>query len=360
MAAEQSLLKLLLFCAESQRGAREKGKRKTHEIIEALCSHFSLQLYVDASPSGINYMISGKAFVVDLFYSYKQLAGPAQGAPPSQALSRGASMDNVSIGSANSPTATNITAATDMFRGAAPPVDFAEDMVLDDLVLSFVDESWAPSFSLFTLKLYWVVARQDYVSLFHLLKGFLAYDHDHDSGDGREARSFASVYSGIRRAEELLSAALPSARGMDFRATYSFEEHKILLLSRAWPAGAERGAFDLKGVAVSDLDLSSGCSTTLFGHAFAPSAWKEFLSSHAGARGSFLRFIAEAAIFGIPARLDLDNSTLSFALPGDGPAAGREVVVTSDSRVFRAGELEDEMTIVLKRRASLLEMLQRY
>jgi hypothetical protein len=270
-------------------------------VIEILAAHLSLQLYVESGASGMNCMLSGESFVIDLIYNRKAEERGSEERVP----------DGVSI----------CSASTLLSNEAGLPGISLGETDFDGLAVSLVEDAWERHFVFFSAKLRMIMALKDYPSLFSLLKEFVKAD----SG------GFSAICAGAAEAEKRLSGEL-----RDTWMSYAFERWKEVVVTRNACGSLLFG------------DVSEG-GVSLLGAYFSPSEWMEFVNGEE----RFLRVVGEAYILGIPGRLDKSL----FRLELDGK---KRIVITRGLLVLGGESLEadDEATVLLKRGVPLYDILK--
>lgn len=267
----------------------ECKERRDKEVIEAICNDLSLQLYVDSTHATVNYMISGSIFVIDLVYKKTNFVSKG---------TEDKGQDSASICSVNS--ITNNTG------------EYKEEEVyvidgLEDVLLSFVEEDWGKHFFILPSFLFHCLVEKRYLRLYRMLANFVRSD----SIEGIRAITEKVKKEGTKDRQCLVS--------------YCFGEERVVA------AVDRRGVFDYKDKSIVVVELRGG-KIFFFG--------KE-VKGMESVRAKRAEVLLESYLLNIPVRIK-----------------GRSVVyknieIMEDCTVKVGGEVDEEMSIILKKRRSL-------
>lgn len=173
------------------------------EFLQLLCNDFGLHLYAEENKKGTNYMISGKTFVIDIFYERKEK------------VVQDYIEDTQSLGSSvvqiGKERVENIYSA------------------IQNVSLSLMEEEWSSYFRIFTLSIIFHLKNKDYHSTYNLIKNLLKYDKE------EEAEGFPALVNQLKELSEKIV----------YPIEYSVLLHKPIALHSVKSSGK---LFDLFGL----------------------------------------------------------------------------------------------------------------
>ncbi|KFG26848.1 uncharacterized protein NESG_01004 [Nematocida ausubeli] len=157
------------------------------EFLQMMCNEFSLHLYVEENRKTANYMISGKTFVIDIFYEREEEIHTEEG---EDAQSIGSSV--VQIGKERVETVSQR---------------------IKKVGISLLEEEWSAYFTICTFSIMFHLKNKDYYSTYKLIQNVIQYDSEEDQS------GFALIIKRLKALEEKGVSPLE----------YSFLHHKPVM-----------------------------------------------------------------------------------------------------------------------------------
>ncbi|KAI5171367.1 hypothetical protein NEFER03_0726 [Nematocida sp. LUAm3] len=131
----------------------ESGEVENLEALQYICGKCELNLYIEDNRKGVNYMVSGNSFVLDIFYGKEE----SNFVQESSLISDNQSMEGSLVQSRER-------------------MEKVQNKSVDKVSLSLLDEKWEKYFNGFTCKIFYCLRRKKYLRLYELLKKFATYD----------------------------------------------------------------------------------------------------------------------------------------------------------------------------------------
>ncbi|KAI5184405.1 hypothetical protein NEHOM01_0150 [Nematocida homosporus] len=150
------------------------------EFLQRLCERCGLHLYVEENRRGTNYMLSGNAFVLDIFYRKEESL---------QVNDSWLVSDNQSIESS-------------VVQVGKEKIEDVPLRKVDRVSLSLLDESWSVYFQIFTQQVYLYLRHKEYTKLYELVCNVAKYDRE--CQEGRENKGFGTFVEQAKQLEKTL------------------------------------------------------------------------------------------------------------------------------------------------------------
>lgn len=320
--------KLLFFENFSMKGAREKEEiylmfleeGEEVEDLEALkyiCNACSLNLYIEDSRKGVNYMVSGNSFVLDIFYKKEESNLP----PESLLISDNQSVEGSLIQSRDK-------------------VENIPHKNVDKVSLSLLEEKWEKFFRLFTHKVFHCLRRKKYLRIYQLLRKITLYD-------GEEAKENIMFGEAVKRAEEIQENMQNILENNGSAINYSVEKDIpcVLWKNEELPEHPICFAVEKKEFLLLEKRYSE----------------EEMLSLVAHLRSSEIlwKSVSEHKVFGISEALEVHREADYLDLHLDVGAAEdkRRIRITRKGAVQEKESINRYYTLLMKRGGSLLHLI---
>ncbi|KAH9386216.1 uncharacterized protein NEMAJ01_1112 [Nematocida major] len=141
------------------------------EFLQIVCDEFSWHLYAEESKKGTNYMISGKTFVIDIFYEREEEDAQTEDAEDTHSV--GSSV--IQIGKERMES---------VYRN------------IKSVSLSLIEEEWSGYFKLCTFSIMHHLKNKDYYNAYKVLSSLVKYDTED------EAAGFGSIVQRLKSIAE--------------------------------------------------------------------------------------------------------------------------------------------------------------
>lgn len=298
------------------------------EVIQALCTRYMLQLYIEESKSSINYLVSGKTLVIDISYAKNQESSINEDWAIGDTQSIGSSI--VQVGKEKQEI----------------EVHSPENRRLREIKLNLLEDKWSVYFKLLTTRLFMHFRSKEYDRAGELVHHLLQYDKE-------EGRNFAAVANELAGLEKELGASistLESRTQFRWQLNYSLMRHKPCLILR--PDGGVPSFVSATIEAIDPLRFR------FFSEEMGIDSVIDMCASLRGDPVVF-HLLSESHVHGIPVRVEKTEKDVGITLNlvAEIDKAYSHIQINGDLEVMVDGVLDRHKTLILKRTESLSHLI---
>ncbi|KAI5191311.1 hypothetical protein NEMIN01_1470 [Nematocida minor] len=268
------------------------------EFLQLLCDEFSWHLYAEENKQGANYMISGKTFVIDIFYEREEKENQQDDGEDAQSM--GSSV--IQIGKER---------VESIYR-AIKKVD-----------ISLIEEEWSSYFRIFTFSIMLHLKNREYYNVYKLLKNLLQYDTE------EEHKGFGSVIKELKGVE---------GHGVE-SVDYSFLQHKPVRYHRI---NSTSRLYSMLG---------------LFSYVQPDYTYKLYNLSDVENKlenSTHVEIIVEMLLYNVDISIEKENIVINGKINGE----YCRVEINSDGYVLVDGTVDKYRTLLLKRTESMYHVIR--
>lgn len=270
------------------------------EFLQILCDEFSWHLYAEENRKGANYMISGKTFVIDIFYERDEEEDILEEDKDTQSM--GSSV--IQIGKER---------VESVYR------------VIKKVDISLIEEEWSSYFKICTYSVMLHLKKKEYYNVYRLMKNIQKYDTEDEDGFGSIVQKIKKISEGGKR-----------------QADYSFLLHKPVVYHKV----------DTKSPLYDALGMFSSVEEDGLYRIYNRIVKDSGEIDEIGKK-LCLNVIIEMMIYNIEIVLD-DN----IVIPGRIDEKEKRIEVTLDGYVLVDGEIDKYRSLLLKRTESMAHVIR--